>query len=254
MQEASEKEDFSLHNKIEGSQTQIIPLNDNVHITVLDWDDTLLASTYLDLKGLTLSSTAEEMKPFLGELDLLQTQVIAILSWALKISLKVFVITNAENGWVQKSCDKFMLRVLPLLKNISVVSARSLYESRYEDDPISWKFYAFKSELIPCVKMQRALKKKCCLFQMGDADIERNAIFSLKKECPGVIIKSIKFATKPTILQLERQLQLVFNHRDYVYSRKEDVDLMLTITNHSASTQNNISEHIPNKEITASAS
>ncbi len=51
----------------------------------------------------------------------------------------VLIITNAETGWVELSCKKFMPRVQPYLQNLRVLSARSAFEALYPDSPSDWK-------------------------------------------------------------------------------------------------------------------
>jgi hypothetical protein len=64
--------------------------------------------------------------------------VIALVDRAVK-SGPVVIITNAETGWVELSCKKFMPRVLPFLAGVKVLSARSTFESLYPDSPADWK-------------------------------------------------------------------------------------------------------------------
>jgi len=51
----------------------------------------------------------------------------------------VIIITNAETGWVELSCKKFMPRVLPFLEKLRVLSARSAFEALYPESPSDWK-------------------------------------------------------------------------------------------------------------------
>eukprot|EP00356_Strombidium_inclinatum_P012786 CAMPEP_0170493988 /NCGR_PEP_ID=MMETSP0208-20121228/14378_1 /TAXON_ID=197538 /ORGANISM="Strombidium inclinatum, Strain S3" /LENGTH=70 /DNA_ID=CAMNT_0010769973 /DNA_START=1112 /DNA_END=1324 /DNA_ORIENTATION=- len=44
-----------------------------------------------------------------------------------------FIITNAGDGWVQFSAKRFMPSLLPVLKEITIISARANYESIIED-------------------------------------------------------------------------------------------------------------------------
>ena len=42
---------------------------------------------------------------------------------------KVYIITNAAEGWVEFSAAKFMPDVLPVLDKVTIISARTKYES-----------------------------------------------------------------------------------------------------------------------------
>ena len=56
---------------------------------------------------------------------------------------RVYIITNAAEGWVEFSCKKFMPAVLPILEKVIIISARQKYELRFPDDVPKWKLYAF---------------------------------------------------------------------------------------------------------------
>ena len=56
---------------------------------------------------------------------------------------RVYIITNACEGWVQFSCKKFMPEVLPVLSKITIISARAKYEKKYPKEVPKWKLYAF---------------------------------------------------------------------------------------------------------------
>jgi len=68
----------------------------------------------------------------------LQDSVIALVERAVKCG-PVVIITNAETGWVELSCKKFMPRVLPFLASVKVLSARSTFEALFPDSPADWK-------------------------------------------------------------------------------------------------------------------
>lgn len=56
---------------------------------------------------------------------------------------KVFIITNAAEGWVEFSAQKFMPAVAPFLERITIISARTKYESHFPQDVSQWKLHAF---------------------------------------------------------------------------------------------------------------
>jgi len=56
---------------------------------------------------------------------------------------KVYIITNAAEGWVEFSCQKFFPTVIPVLENITIISARSRFESIFPCDVPKWKINAF---------------------------------------------------------------------------------------------------------------
>jgi hypothetical protein len=92
---------------------------------IFDWDDTLLCTTFLNPNGYATNDPVPNS--FIGFLLKLEKVVIEILTESLKHG-KVFIITNAAEGWVEFSSKKYMPKVYKLLPKISVVSARSKYE------------------------------------------------------------------------------------------------------------------------------
>ena len=46
---------------------------------------------------------------------------------------KTYIITNAGEGWVQYSAEKFMPSLLPILEKINIISARAKYEHLCRD-------------------------------------------------------------------------------------------------------------------------
>jgi len=56
---------------------------------------------------------------------------------------RVYIITNACEGWVEFSCKRFLPAVLPVLSKITIISARARYEKIYPKEVPKWKLYAF---------------------------------------------------------------------------------------------------------------
>merc|ERR1719160_1844633 len=99
----------------------------DVTLIILDWDDTLLPSTWLQQHGLNIVGPllpTEEQRALLAQVAKF---VIKTLRRAKKLG-QVIIITNGEKGWVELSCSKFLPGVLPLLEGIKILSARSTYE------------------------------------------------------------------------------------------------------------------------------
>jgi len=110
-------------------------------ITFLDWDDTILPSSYLHNRGDHLTGAE-----FLESLDKIQQRAVQILSLALSVG-DVLVVTNAEQGWVELSCRKYYPALIPFLERLTVISARSKYDTDYPENPFLWKLHAFSNSL-----------------------------------------------------------------------------------------------------------
>jgi hypothetical protein len=142
----------------------------------------------------------------------------------------VIIITNAQTGWVEISCQKFMPKVYPMLSSIRILSARSQFENLHPSDPTSWKIAAFSQEL------QRFYADKhpeTCknVVSIGDSSYERFALHHVSNAIgPSMKAKSVKFVEKPTVEQLTSQLELVSACFDQIATYNSSLDLLLTVT------------------------
>lgn len=199
------------------------PMQPNETVIVFDWDDTLLPSSYLSSKGYRIDAPVNcaEVDKQLREHE---KSVVSVLTLAMKYG-RVQVITNAETGWVQLSASTFMPAVLPLLKQLDIVSARSTYEKMYPNSPLKWKFCAFQDRMH---QNRQFLYRNVISF--GDSHVEREAVRAVTRGVTNVKTKSVKFAERPSMEQLRRQIELVTNCFQYIFSHDGDLDLMLTIS------------------------
>ena len=57
---------------------------------------------------------------------------------------RVYIITNATEGWVELSATRFLPKVREVIRNdVTIISARSNYHRFYPRDPLRWKIEAF---------------------------------------------------------------------------------------------------------------
>jgi len=202
------------------------PASDNT-VIIFDWDDTLLASSFLSGKGYRLETTLERTPEIDTQLKDLEASVVAVLKLASSFG-HVHIVTNAETGWVQLSAQKFIPAVVPLLDKVKVVSARSTYESSFPDCPLKWKFYAFQEKLSKTFAPD--LKSEKNVISFGDSHVEREAVRAVTKGFTNTRTKSVKFAERPSMEQLRRQIELVTNCFHYIIQHDGDLDLQLTVT------------------------
>lgn len=193
-------------------------------VIIFDWDDTLLASSYLSAKGYRLDSSIDCDTELKAELRELEQCICKVITLALQHG-EVHIVTNAEHGWVQLSAEKFIPAVLPLLNQVTVLSARSTFEPTYPEAPLKWKLCAFQHKL----KVNECKKPKNVI-SFGDSHVEREAVQHATRGLCNTKTKSIKFAERPSMEQLKKQLELVTNCFQYILTHDGDLDLMLTIS------------------------
>lgn len=87
---------------------------------------------------------------------------------------KTFIITNAAEGWVQFSAQKFMPSIVPILDKITVISARARYECHFPGEVTKWKLNAF-------LETQKDLDEAMItnLIALGDSMMEMDAAHNL---------------------------------------------------------------------------
>jgi hypothetical protein len=214
-----------------------------------------LCSSYLQSHGYRLDSTVYDLSRALQENDSaeirqareiatqlkeLESAVLQLLKQCVAAAVRTIIITNAEQGWVQLSCSKFMPSLMPYLETVSVVSARSSFESIFPDSPLRWKYNAMHSCLIGGgffgTDGRSAVDKH--VLSLGDSHVEREAVRAICRGMPSTRTKSVKFSEKPTAEQLRRQIELINSTFGYITSHSGDLDLQLTVTQNPVTEKN----------------
>lgn len=203
---------------------------------IFDWDDTLLSSSYLSGKGYRLDSVLVrgDGSDIDIELNKLEQSVIQLLTTALQYGNTVHIITNAETGWVQLSAAKFIPAVVPMLSKLNICSARSTYESMFPDSPLKWKYHAMQERLYNIYNNSNNVNNTTTtekhILSFGDSHVEREAVRAVTRGLQHTLTKSVKFAERPSMEQLRRQIELVNNCFEYINNHTGDLDLQLTVT------------------------
>jgi hypothetical protein len=121
-------------------------------VFLIDWDDTLCASTHAQQCAGRSGGLGDCGSPAWRQLA---RWVFLLLQRALQLAPNgVYIVTNSETGWVEMSVDKLMPELKPLLPRLRVISARSLYSTPSQDDAtrqnrvnesdlVQWKYRAF---------------------------------------------------------------------------------------------------------------
>lgn len=135
---------------------------------------------------------------------------------------KTYIVTNAAEGWVQFSSQKYMPLVHKALKNVEVISARSHFEHLFPGDSYEWKIQAFSN-------IQKELEKEVItnIIACGDSKIEMEAARHIAKLFENSFIKTVKFKETPTPEELIKQLNLVIQKLDHICSAPRNLTIRL---------------------------
>mmetsp|Transcript_43184 Transcript_43184/g.122149 ORF Transcript_43184/g.122149 Transcript_43184/m.122149 type:complete len:319 (-) Transcript_43184:339-1295(-) len=112
-----------------GSQSEYF--NPTQTIIIFDWDDTLCPSSWIRANKRVLSffRPAPNIEKFQRPLRELQVNCEALLKFAMKLGT-VIIVTNAMEPWVETSCRNFLPGLMPLISELPVIYARSIYETQ----------------------------------------------------------------------------------------------------------------------------
>lgn len=209
-------------NKLTQKKVWLLPKEKpKVHQTVFifDWDDTLLCTTFLNPDGYVSSAPlAEQYRSIISKLDEASSN---ILTKSIEQG-KVFIITNAAEGWVQFSAKKYLPEVEKLLSKVTVISARSTYEKEFPGDSFQWKNKAFLDLL-----KEMELEAVTNLIAIGDSLVEMEASKQLALKFPIALLKTVKFREAPSPEELVKQLSLVYNRFEAIYSSSKNLTVRL---------------------------
>mmetsp|Transcript_20999 Transcript_20999/g.44722 ORF Transcript_20999/g.44722 Transcript_20999/m.44722 type:complete len:262 (+) Transcript_20999:169-954(+) len=171
---------------------------------ILDWDDTVLPSSWISEQGLRLDSAGPMNGWQQEELSSLSLLAVETLRLTKEVG-NVVLVTNAERGWVELSCLKFLPILYPMLESVKIMSARSEYESPDLSSPFEWKLRAFESEISRIFCSDLSTERPKNVVSLGDSLHEREALIQATAHLPNCRTKSLKFVERPGMEQLRKQ-------------------------------------------------
>jgi len=196
---------------------------------IFDWDDTVLPSTWVQRQGLRLdagSFPTAEQKQILAEAAVVAARTFR----AARQHGTVILVTNAERGWIELSCQKFLPTLAPMLESMKLVSARTTYESKATcRSPLEWKLRAFEAEIAlfygPEVVSDPSKRKN--VLSLGDSLHEREAMQRATAAAPNCCSKSLKFVERPDVSQICKQHQLIADSFERIVHHQGDLDVCI---------------------------
>ena len=185
------------------------------NLFIFDWDDTLLPTSFLKQEGIVNKKILPE--EYTEIFSILEKVIIKILNLAVNKG-NVYIITNSSIGWVEHSAIKYYPNIKDILNKIKIISARNEYEKEFPGQSTIWKQKAFLS-----LKKALYLNIPSNIICFGDSIIELEAGKNLASKVNNSFIKTIKFTTNPEPDDLIKELNLVYDNFDYIYSKAKDL-------------------------------
>ena len=186
---------------------------------IFDWDDTLFPTSFLVKEGIIdEESLPEELN---NNFNILEKIIINILNFSVNKG-DVYIITNSSMSWFKYSFDNYFPNLKHLLEKINIISARDEYENIYPGKNKLWKEKAFLN-LRKYINTNLVTNIIC----LGDSVIELEAGKILGSKLNESFVKKIKFKENPEIEDLIKQLNLIADKIEYIYSKPKN--LFITI-------------------------
>jgi hypothetical protein len=209
----------------DGRDDDCRPVPSENTMLIFDWDDTVLPSTWIHEQGLSLADDSWPTPEQQGLLDRLAERAAHTLGVA-KQHGWVTLVTNAEAGWIELSCQKFMPSLWPSLGDVKLFSARSTYERQGVVSPFEWKYLAFESEIGGFYEGCEAHFEKNVV-SFGDSAHEREALIRVTERMSNCRTKSLKLVERPEVDQLLKEHQLLADCMCSIVSHDGNLDLCI---------------------------
>lgn len=193
------------------------PVKKHQEIILLDWDDTLLCTSYLGRYGLV-----HLPEKILEDLKVLDNRVSLLLETATSFG-KTYIITNAEEGWVAYTGMMFLPKSYKIIQEkIEVISARNKYQEKYPEDTYRWKVESFLD-----LKKMFDSSLVANIFCVGDSRVEMEAARCLGESLNHAIVKTVKFKTTPGVQDLIKQIDLLNDRFEYIITSRTSLTIRL---------------------------
>ena len=189
------------------------------NIIILDWDDTLLCTSFLTPLGYFQENMYFAPED-ISKIKTLEKYVFSLLEKCINQS-DTFIVTNASTQWIEYSSNKFYPSITSLLQNINIISARETCEKVFPGNQRKWKLETFK--LIVDKFKRDIITNIVCI---GDSFIEMEAGHVIASQFNKAYIKSVKFKEAPKLEELVKQLKLLTSQFDFIFSSPKS----LTVT------------------------
>jgi len=135
-------------------------------------------------------------------------------------------VTNAKRGWVEYSSSVFMPRLHKIvMKYVKIMSARVDFEESYPYDTFKWKELAFLKLWEENGFLDKAAITN--LVALGDAGYEMEAAKNFASKSDRCLVKLVKLRECPSFEELRKELQVVNDRFNYIFSSFKNLTIKL---------------------------
>jgi len=146
---------------------------DDMPIIFLDWDDTLLPTTWVQKNQLIINGSKKPDAVQLEQLQAVAESAAEVVRTAKQYG-KVVLVTMAEQGWVELSCSYFVPSLWHVLSDVKIVSAMTSFSKPgVPPNSAELKYIAFDIELLN-IKVPSIGQRS--VMSIGDSQAERLAL------------------------------------------------------------------------------
>mmetsp|Transcript_38116 Transcript_38116/g.82394 ORF Transcript_38116/g.82394 Transcript_38116/m.82394 type:complete len:279 (+) Transcript_38116:155-991(+) len=193
-------------------------------VVIFNWDDTLFCTSQLALEH----AKQEAFDDGLDDLPLPQRLlrqmdgiVCRLVQEAVRIG-QTFIVTNSSVEWVERSAKSFLPGMLPLLDEVTVVSARSTYERKYPMEMGRWKDMAFLDIARRCGSGQGG-----DLLVIGNSELESHAADVAGGALQDWRVKVFRLQQHPSVHDLMVEQRLILDHLAAVKESRKSLTVTL---------------------------
>eukprot|EP00443_Scrippsiella_acuminata_P010751 CAMPEP_0115216686 /NCGR_PEP_ID=MMETSP0270-20121206/25467_1 /TAXON_ID=71861 /ORGANISM="Scrippsiella trochoidea, Strain CCMP3099" /LENGTH=275 /DNA_ID=CAMNT_0002630533 /DNA_START=65 /DNA_END=892 /DNA_ORIENTATION=+ len=198
-------------------------------LLILDWDDTLFPTAWIEAQGLSL---AEDSVPSEAQAEQLEEMAerASLTVQVAKSHGTVVIVTNAEHGWIELSCQKFMPTLVPVLEDIKILSARSQWECKGVAQPSAWKLLTFHGEIDlffgGCGSGGDEGTRRN-IVSVGDSLYEREALIRVTDRFPNSWAKALKLMEKPGAQEFLKEHEVLISCLGDIVNHEGNLDVSI---------------------------
>jgi hypothetical protein len=177
-------------------------------IFIIDWDDTLMCTTFISHKVLGLSDDEQYIVSNLGKV------VSNFLKECNKYG-KIIIMTNSSKEWIKKTTKDYLKINHESFDNIAIISTRDRYLKKGIEKK-KWKELAL-DDLI--AKYKEKIQNLICV---SDSEKDIDVFKNLSTKNKEINISTIKFKTKPSPLIMIKEIKYLNDMMDEIIGKNKN--------------------------------